>query len=450
MRHMMLMNYATRSAKIPFQTVLLPLVLAFAAQFAVAQKPESASHWVGTWAASPQMPPDDASSPKSPDAGFKHQTVRMIVRVSLGGQELRLRFSNAFGSAAVTLGAAHVALAGKGAAILSGSDRALTFSGHPSFTIPPGAEALSDPVQLDVPPLASLAISVFLPGATGPASWHALGNQTTYISGPGDFTSTAGMPVAKTTESWYWLSAVEVLASENASAIVTLGDSITDGAQSTLNANHRWPDILADQFAARPSGAPLAILNEGISGNRLLHDVAGPSALARFDRDVLSQDGVRYLIVLEGINDIGWPHMRGGEYAGDAVSADDIITALRQIAERARAHGIVVYGCTLTPFGGAFYETPDGEAEREGVNQWIRTSGAFDAVLDFDKLTRDPHHRQQFLPAYDSGDHLHPGDAGYEVMGRAAAQLIAPATSTSPSPSSKPDAKRAMRPEAHP
>jgi lysophospholipase L1-like esterase len=440
------MNFASRM-KNPLRIFSFWLALAIASQFAVAQRPQVTQHWVGTWAASPQMPPADATSPKSPDAGFNNQTVRMIIRVSIGGKELRLRFSNAFGTA-VTLGAAHVALAGKGAAILPGNDRALTFSGRPSFTIPPGAEVLSDPVQLDVPPLTSLAVSVFIPTSTGPATWHALGNQTTFISGPGDFTSSADMPVAKTTDSWYWLSGVEVLADENAAAIVTLGDSITDGAQVTLSANHRWPDILADQLAARPGGAALAVLNEGISGNRLLHEVEGPNALARFDRDVLAQDGVRYLIVLEGINDIGWPHMRGGEYAGDAVSAAEIIAALRQIAERARAHGIVVYACTLTPFGGAFYETPDGEAEREAVNQWIRTSGAFDGVLDFDKLTRDPNHLEQFLPVYDSGDHLHPGDAGYEVMGRAAAELFVPATSTSPSP--KPDAKRTMRPGARP
>jgi lysophospholipase L1-like esterase len=448
MRREASMIIVTRAMKLSLRTISVSLTLALAVQCVVAQKPEVSGHWVGTWAASPQMPPEDASSPKSPDAGFNNQTVRMIVRVSLGGKELRLRFSNAFGSAAVTLGDAHVALAGKGAAILPGTDRALTFSGRPSFTIPPRAEVLSDRVPLDVPALASLAVSVFLPAATGPASWHALGNQNTFISERGDFTATADMPVAKTTESWYWLSGVDVLADESAAAIVTLGDSITDGAQTTLNANHRWPDILADQLSARPSAASLAVLNEGISGNRLLHDLDGPSALARFDRDVLAQDAVRYLIVLEGINDIGWPHIRGGKYAGDLVSAEDIIAALRQIAERAHAHGIGVFGATLTPFGGAFYETPDGETEREAVNQWIRSSGEFDAVIDFDKLTRDPAHPQQFLPAYDSGDHLHPGDAGYEAMGRAAAQLFLPAAATSPSPNQT--AQRKMRPEAHP
>lgn len=231
------------------------------------------------------------------------------------------------------------------------------------------------------------------------------------------------MTDAKTVNSWYWLAGVEVAATNNSAALVTLGDSITDGAAAALDANHRWPDILAEQIVGRKR-PPLGVLNEGISGNRILHDGAGPNALARFDRDVLAQDGVRYLIVLEGINDIGWPHITGGRYAGDAVSAEDIIGGLKQIAERAHAHGILVLGGTLTPFEGATYETPDGEAEREAVNQWIRTSHAFDGVLDFDKVTRDPDHPSRFLPAYDSGDHLHPGDAGYRAMGMAAAQVL--------------------------
>ncbi|MGC1105177.1 MAG: SGNH/GDSL hydrolase family protein [Candidatus Acidiferrales bacterium] len=372
------------------------------------------------------MPPAEGDRRNTSDAGFSNQTVRMIVRASIGGKELRVRFSNAFGSTAVTIGDAHLTLAGSGAAILPGTDRALTFSGHASFTIPPGAMALSDPVHLNVSALARLAVSVFLPVTTGPATWHELGNQTTYISGPGDFAASADMPAAKTEKSWYWLSGVEALASKGTGAVVTLGDSITDGAYSTLDANHRWPDVLAEQLAGRGGAlsSALSVLNEGISGNRILHDVDGPNALARFDRDVLAQDGVRYLIVLEGINDIGWPHMSGGKYAGDAVSASEIIAALRQIAERAHAHGIRVFGGTLTPFEGAFYETSDGEAEREAVNEWIRTSGVFDGVIDFDKATRDPSHPGRFLPAYDSGDHLHPGDAGYEAMGRAAAQLF--------------------------
>ena len=427
------MNSVSRAAQNLSRAATVLLVFTFLPNLATAQRQTPAEHWVGTWAASPQMPPAEAEGQDSSDAGFSNQTVRMIARVSIGGEELRVRFSNAFGSAAVTLGDAHVALAGKNAAILPGTDRKLTFSGRPSFRIPPGATVLSDPVHLSMPALARIAVSVFLPAATGPATWHQLGNQTTYISGPGDFTANADMPVASTAESWYWLSGVEVLASKRTAAVVTLGDSITDGAHSTRDANHRWPDILAEQLA-KHGGAPLAVLNEGISGNRLLHDVAGPNALARFDRDVLAQDGVRYLIVLEGINDIGWPRIRGGKYAGEVVSAGDIIAALRQIAERAHAHGIRVFGGTLTPFEGAFYETPDGEAQREAMNHWIRTSGAFDAVIDFDKVTRDPAHPKRFLPADDSGDHLHPNDAGYDAMGRAAARLFLPAPHTEEHP----------------
>lgn len=400
---------------------LLLFSLASVPHVASAQKSAATQHWVGTWAASPQMPVD-VGGLNPADAGFNNQTIRMIARVSIGGEQIRVRFSNTFGSAPVTVGSAHIALAGKGAAIVPGTDRALTFSGEKSFTIPTGALVLSDPISLKLPPLTSVAVSVFVPNATGPATWHALGRQTTYISGAGDFTASADMPAAKTTHSWYWLSGVEVPANADTAAVVTLGDSITDGAASTLDENHRWPDVLAEELAK--NGAALTVLNEGISGNRLLHQFAGPSALARFDEDVLAQDGVKYLIVLDGINDIGWPHMTGGKFASEAVSAQQIIAALRQIAERAHAHGIRAFCGTLTPFDGAFYETPDGETERETVNRWIRTSGAFDGVIDFDEVTRDPANPKRFLSADDSGDHLHPADAGYKAMGHAAAEIL--------------------------
>lgn len=403
-------------------SVLLVVALALVPRLASTQTAATAQHWVGTWAAAPQMPVD-VGGLNPADTGFDNQTIRMIARVSIGGEQIRVRFSNSFGTTPVTIGGAHIALAGKGASIMPGTDRELTFSGEKSFTIPPGTLILSDPVSLKLPALASVAVSVFVPSATGPATWHALGRQTTYISSAGDFTASADIAAAKTTHSWYWLSGIETLASQDTSAVVTLGDSITDGAAATLDANHRWPDVMADEISTRKENA-LAVLNEGISGNRLLHTFAGPSALARFDEDVLAQDGVKYLIVLDGINDIGWPHMTGGKFASDAVSAEQIIAALRQIAERAHAHGIRVFCGTLTPFEGAFYQTPDGEAEREAVNRWIRTSGAFDGVIDFDEVTRDPANPKRFLPANDSGDHLHPGDAGYKAMGRAAAEIL--------------------------
>ncbi|HLW83264.1 MAG TPA: SGNH/GDSL hydrolase family protein [Candidatus Acidoferrales bacterium] len=415
------MDAAFRAIKNQGRFAIFFVIFALLPGFAAAQRQTSAKHWVGTWAASPQMPEGGNGIPES-DEGFNNQTVRMIARVSIGGKQVRVRLSNEYGTAPVEIGDAHIALAGKGAEIVAGTDRQLTFSGEKTFVIPPGAEVMSDPVRLDIKPLTAVAVSIFVPNATGPATWHALARQTTYISSAGNFTATTNMAAARTMHSWYWLSGIEVLASARTAAVVTLGDSITDGAASTLDANHRWPDVLADEFAK--NGAALSVLNEGISGNRLLHDVAGMNALARFDADVLSQDGVKYLIVLEGINDIGWPHILGGKYAGDAVSAEEIIAALRQIAERAHAHGIRVFGATLTPFEGAFYETADGEAEREAVNHWIRTSGAFDGVIDFDKVTRDPAQPKRFLPADDSGDHLHPGDAGYKAMGHAAAEAL--------------------------
>jgi lysophospholipase L1-like esterase len=427
------MNAGALAAKHIFRVATLVMACAVLPIFASAQSRGRGEHWVGTWGASPQNPPasSDADNP-----GFSNQTVRMIVRVSIGGAELHVKFSNAFGSVAVTIGDAHVALTDKGAAIVAGTDRAMTFSGRASFTIPPGAMVLSDPVKLHVPALASVTVSIFLPATKGPASWHSLGRATTYISGPGDLCASADMPGAKTEESWYLLSGIDVQANERSAAIVALGDSITDGAAAALDANKRWPDILANEVseAGGVNGAALAVLNEGISGNRILHDVDGPNALARFDRDVLAEEGVRYLIVLEGINDIGWPHMEDGKYAGDAVSADEMIAALRQMVERAHAHGIRVFGATLTPFGGAFYQTTDGEAEREAVNDWIRTSGAFDGVIDFDKVTRDPQQPERFLPAYDSGDHLHPSDAGYKAMGEAAAQAFLAKRSTAKTP----------------
>ncbi|HXT86620.1 MAG TPA: SGNH/GDSL hydrolase family protein [Verrucomicrobiae bacterium] len=402
-------------------TAALLLALFVMPRTARAQTHAAAEHWVGTWAASPQMPTGE-NGLNPADAGFENQTVRMIARVSIGGKEVRVRLSNEYGSTPVTIGDAHIARAGKGAEIMAGTDRQLTFSGEKMFVIPPGAEVMSDPVNLGIKPLTSVVVSVFVPNATGPATWHSLARQTTYISGAGDFTANSNMAASKTTHSWYWLSGIEVLASARTAAVVTLGDSITDGAASTLDANHRWPDVLAETLAK--NGAALGVLNEGISGNRLLHDVAGMNALARFDADVLSQDGVKYLMVLEGINDIGWPRMTGGKYAGDKVSTEEIIAALQQIADRAHAHGILVYGGTLTPFEGAFYETPDGEAEREDVNKWIREGGAFDGVIDFDEVTRDPKQPKRLVPADDSGDHLHPGDAGYDAMGRAAAKVL--------------------------
>jgi lysophospholipase L1-like esterase len=378
------------------------------------------TRWVGTWTASPQAPepPIILATP----AQFNNQTIRQIVHVSVGGNRVRVRLSNEYGNKPLVVGAVHVALQlpGNGPAIVPGSDRVLTFGGRTSVTIPAGAPALSDPVELTVPALSNMAISMHLPLATPVTTFHSLGRQTTYISGPGNFAGAATLPVAQTTESWYFLTGVTVAARRSASAVVALGDSITDGFASTVDANRRWPNLLAARLQARPDLRHVAVMDHGISGNRTLHDFIGPNALARFDRDVLAAPGVRWVVVLEGINNIGIPGAFG--LPGEAVSADDIIYGYRQLIDRARERGLKIYGGTLTPFEGTTfpgYYTAAGEAKRQAVNAWIRTSRAFDAVIDFDRAIRDPANPLRMLPAYDSGDHLHPNDAGYQAMANA-------------------------------
>jgi len=343
----------------------------------------------------------------------------MIVHTTIGGRRVRVQLSNAFGTSALTIGAAHIALRDKDSAIVAGSDRPLSFGGKPSFTIPPAADAVSDPVDLDVPKLGDLVISVFIPNEATTPTIHLTGLHTTYISSqPGDLTGAASIADPKTVQLWYWISGVDVEAHEKSSAIVAFGDSITDGATSTPDANRSWPSQLAERLDQNKSTADLAIVNEGISGNRLLNDGAGVSALARFDRDVLAQPGVKWVIVLEGINDIGIGG-RPGAQPPDAVTADDIIGAHKQIIERAHLHGIKAIGATLTPYVGAAYATDQGEAIREAVNDWIRNSHMYDAVIDFDKAVQDPANPKQILAAYNIRDHLHPNDDGYKAMAAA-------------------------------
>jgi lysophospholipase L1-like esterase len=316
----------------------------------------------------------------------------------------------------LTVGAAHVALHGTGSAIAPGSDRVLLFNGKGMVIMPAGAQMVSDAVDLAVPALGDLAISVFVPGDSGPPTLHAVGLQTTYISAPGrDLTGQATIEGATTAEYWCWLSGVDVVAPAAAAAIVAFGDSITDGATSTVDTNRSWPSILAQRLQSGRATKDLAVVNEAISGNRLLHDFVGTSALARFERDVLSEPGVKWITLLEGINDIGFSNLPNAA-AGEAVTADDVIGALRQIVERAHVHGIKVLGGTLTPFAGAAYYDEKGEAIRQAVNQWIRTGGAFDALVDFDAVVRDPKNPKQIRAEFNIGDHLHPNDAGYKAM----------------------------------
>jgi lysophospholipase L1-like esterase len=380
-------------------------------------------HWVASWAASPQARaggPPRAPQPGAPAnpaqaSSFNDQTVRMIVHTSIGGSRVRVELSNAYGTAALKIGAAHVALRASGGTIMPASDRPLTFGGKPSFSIPPGALAVSDPVNLAVPKLGDLAISVYFPTDTGPFTMHSTGLHTTYILA-GDATGVAVMGgEIPTTRSWYFLSSVDVTAPVATGLIVAFGDSITDGATSTVDADRSWPSMLAQRLQANPATANLAIVNQGISGNRVLREGAATNALARFDRDVLSQPGVKWVMLMEGINDIG-QGARAGATPDNTVTADDLIQGMKQLIDRAHLRGIKVIGCTLTPFGGAAYYSDKGEEMRTAYNQWIRTGGAFDAVVDFDKATQDPANPKQIRADYNIMDHLHPNDAGYKAM----------------------------------
>lgn len=370
------------------------------------------AHWVGTWAASPMAVQDGAS--RHPFCGV---TLREIAHVSIGGTQIRVRFTNEFGEDPLTISDAHVALSAGESATKQGTDHALTFGGASTVRIPAGAVMISDPVNIDVPPLSDVAVSFYLPSQNMRSeTYHDLSEQTNYMS-EGDVAGAAELSQAKTLKHWYFLDGIDVAAERGSYAVLALGDSITDGWQSTPNGNDRWPDVLARRLHANPGTEHVGVLNEGISGNRVLNFGAGPSAMTRFDRDVLAQDGVRWMVVLESINDIGRLHqLRDPD---DAVTAEQLEQGLRQLAERAHEHGIKVIGATLTPYGGAGYYSQKGEQVREAVNDWIRTSGTFDAVADFDKVTRDPQNPTQFNPEYDSGDHLHPNDAGYQAMGSA-------------------------------
>ncbi|WP_213804039.1 SGNH/GDSL hydrolase family protein [Granulicella sp. dw_53] len=390
----------------PLLLLLLPVLTL--TPFAAAATPPD--HWVGTWAASPIAVTNPEGQIIAPDT-----TLREIVRVSLGGPLVRVIFSNEFGLDPLTIGAARIALSASQSEVSLPSTNILTFGGHPTVTIPPGALILSDPVALKLPAFADVAVSLYLPEQPmRQVTVHSSALQTSYAA-PGNVVGAKQLDAPKEIFNWPILKGIDVKLDGDSAAIVTLGDSITDGAQSTRNTNARWPNVLAARLQANKKTAKLAVLNEGIGGNRLLHDVAGPSALARFDRDVLAQAGVKYLIFLEGINDIG--HATNPVNPDNPVTADELIAALGQIAERAHTHGIKVIGATLTPYIGAKYASPEGEAMRQAINKWIRTTNQIDGVIDFEKATQDPANPAVYSSAADSGDHLHPANAGYKLMG---------------------------------
>jgi lysophospholipase L1-like esterase len=342
-------------------------------------------------------------------------TLRQIVHVSIGGPDFRVVLSNEFGTDPLNIAAAQVSLIGADASAPSASIP-LTFSGSPGMIVPPGAIVVSDPVAKKIPALSDLAISLYLPAQTiSVVTQHGYADQTNYEA-TGNQLAAATLTTPKENSSWRFLKAVEVEAPAASAAIVAFGDSITDGAASTKNANARWPDVLARRLQADKKTNGFGVLNTGIGGNRVLHDGTGPSALARFDRDVIDQAGVRYVIILESINDIG--HIaRNPTPADPAVTADQLTAALRQLVIRAHAHGIKIIGGTLTPYTGAGYFSPEGETIRQAVNAFIRKPGNFDGVIDFEATTKDPANPSTFNPAYDHGDHLHPSDAGYKAMG---------------------------------
>lgn len=411
-----------RPSLLTFHYLLLTVIMgsAFATALAADRKDSEESYkepWVETWGTALHAP--DFGVPGLANTGFSNQTLRQIVHASVGGNKVRVRFS-AFGANAVLIGSAHIALHADGAMIVPASDRALTFGGKPSITIPAGALVLSDPVYLDVPALSDLAVSIFVPGDTGPAAWHFEARQTLYVSPQGDFTTSLSMPVdatRPTTQAWFWLAGVDVLTSRKTGGIVTFGDSITDGTQSTPNANMRWPDQLARRLMDHRGTQKMGVINKGIAGNRLLHDSLGPGALARFDRDTLATTGLTHVIVQLGGNDIFTINPT------EDVSVDQVIQGHKQLIERAHAKGLKIYGCTVTPVQGFVVPgtpfpvfTLENEAKRQAVNAWIRTSGAYDAVIDFDRVLRDPDAPARILPRYDSGDHGHPTDAGYRAL----------------------------------
>jgi lysophospholipase L1-like esterase len=406
------------------KALILTFVLTMLSMSAGAQN----AAWVGSWGASP-LAPRAAGGPFPGSPSFEDRTIRQIVRLSAGGEALRLRLTNEYGTAPLTVGAARVALVDANGKLRAGTERVVTFSGQASVQIAAGAPFISDPVDLDVGELATLSISLYFPEDTGPCTCHGTAMQEGYVSAAGDHTAGNFEP-AEMLQSRAFISGVEVLAAADG-VVVTLGDSITDGVGSTPGANRRWPDLLAERLSATGNWG---VVNHGISGNRVLSDGAGESALARFDRDVLSVPGATHLIVFEGVNDLGIAFgnfggpggggpggggPRGGGPAlpqGMTVTAATMIAGFRQIIARAHAAGLEVFGVTIAPYEGASYYADRGETAREAINTWIRESGEFDAVLDFDAVLRDPAHPAMIKDGLHAGDHLHGSDAGYRAV----------------------------------
>jgi lysophospholipase L1-like esterase len=405
------------------KSLILNFFLVTAASLGMAQTQSTTAvqgSWVGSWASSQQIPePQNAlASEELSDA-----TLRQIVHLSVGGPSLRVHLSNAFGTKPLHFTSVQIAkpVSAGGAKIDSASDKVLTFFGESDVTVPAGAEFISDPVEYPVAAGSNLAVTMHFDVPPAQQTGHPGSRATSYVA-HGDMVSAADLPEAKKVEHWYQFAGVDVMAPSNAVAVVALGDSITDGHGATTNGNDRWTDVLARRLQSSPSTQAVGVLNQGIGGNHLLTDGLGPNVLARLDRDVLAQTGVRYVIVLEGVNDLGGL-TRNGEVseAEHRALVRRIEEAYQQIVLRGHAHGIKVIGGTILPYTGSdyYHPGPSSEADRQAVNQWIRTAGHFDEIVDFDKVARDPDHPDRLLPEYDSGDHLHPSPAGYSAMGAA-------------------------------
>jgi len=384
--------------------------------------PSAAAEWVATWGAAP-LPPTAAGGPFPPTPSFENQTIRQVVRISAGGERVRIRFTNEYGTKPLLIGAARVSLADAQGAVQAGTEKDILFSGKPSALIPAGAPLLSDPVVLAVKGLSSLSITLYLPEDTGPCTCHDTAMQTGYVSDKGNFAKDV-FKGSQTIQRRAFISGVEVESRAPAKVVVAFGDSITDGVGSTPDTNRRWPDRLLERLAARGGKTAWGMVNMGISGNRVLNDNAGQSALARFDRDVLSVPGVAYVIVFEGVNDLGTSFGSfEGAFAGfkglspaHKATADALIAGYQQLIARAHSRGVKVFGATIAPYEGAFYYSAEGEAQRQAVNAWIRKGGAFDGVLDFDAVLRDPAKPTQIKNGLHAGDHLHGSDAGYDAV----------------------------------
>jgi lysophospholipase L1-like esterase len=369
--------------------------------------------WAAAWTAAP-----DSGGPP-----FERQSIRQVVRTSIGGSRVRIRLSNLFAAEPVRIGRVHVAMPARSSNTVPETTRPVTFNGAPTVTIAAGSSALSDPVAFPVIALQELAVSFYLPSRVATSTVHGTALQTAFIT-RGDQAAKAIWANADTDTSRFFLTDLEVEADGPARAVVIMGDSITDGVGSTVDANRRWSDALAERLQADPAVASIAVVNAGIAGNRILNDgvepFIGPSSLSRFDRDALDKPGVRWVILLQGSNDISASDML--ETPRDRVTAPQIIAGMQTLIARAHARGIRIWGATMLPRGGVqkpFVTTAAGTAARSAVNDWIRTSGAFDAVIDFERIMRDPERPDRLLPAFDSGDHLHPNNAGYRAMAAA-------------------------------